>query len=54
MRTRRERLLNLLWPWGRIRRLRNALTQALADNEVLHNRLGRFTNRDERGRFKKS
>jgi hypothetical protein len=54
MRQLRERVLDVLWPWGRIRRLRNALTQALADNEVLHNRLKLLTDRDERGRFKKS
>lgn len=49
----RDRLLDALWPWGRIKRLRSALAQALADNEVLHRRLDMLTDRDAKGRFKK-
>lgn len=53
MRSLRERLLDLLWPWGRIKRLRSALAQSIADNEVLQHRLKHLTDRDERGRFKR-
>lgn len=53
MPTLRERLLDWVWPWGRIRRLKRALNQALIDNEVLHRKLDKLTDRDERGRFKR-
>jgi hypothetical protein len=53
MRPLRERLLDLFWPWGRIKRLRSALAQSIADNEALQERLRRATDRDSRGRFKK-
>jgi hypothetical protein len=55
-----ERIRDVLWPWGRIRRLKNALNQALTDNAVLHDKLSnteekidKLTDRDERGRFKR-
>lgn len=35
-------LRDILWPWGRIKRLRAALAQAVADNEVLHARVARL------------
>lgn len=35
-------LSDILWPWGRIRRLRAALAQAIADNECLHARCDRL------------
>ena len=35
-------LRDILWPWGRIRRLRAALAQAIADNECLHARCDRL------------
>lgn len=47
----RERLLEALWPWGRIRRLKSALRQALADNAALRLRLD---SRERRGRYKAS
>ena len=60
MRPMHERILDVLWPWGHIRRLKNALNQALTDNAVLHDKLSKteekidkLTDRDERGRFKK-
>lgn len=53
MRKLSERLWDVFWPWGRIRRLRNALAQSLADNAVLHQRLDMLTDRDAKGRFKK-
>ena len=49
----RDRLLDLFWPWGRIRRLRSALAQSIADNEALQAQLARVTDRDSKGRFKK-
>ncbi len=49
----RDRLLDLFWPWGRIKRLRSALAQSIADNEVLQQQLKRMTDRDSRGRFKR-
>ena len=60
MRPLRERIIDVLWPWGRIRRLKAALNQVIADNALLHDRLtkteekiDKLTDRDERGRFKK-
>ncbi len=53
MRRLPEKILDVIWPWGRIRRLKNALAQALADNAVLHDRLDKMTDRDAKGRFKK-
>ncbi len=54
MRKVTDRLLEICWPWGRIKRLRAALAQALADNAILHQRLDMLTDRDAKGRFKKS
>ena len=42
-------LSDILWPWGRIKRLRAALAQAIADNECLHARCDRL-----RARLKRS
>ena len=47
------RLIDYVWPWSRIRRLRRALDQALADNQLLADKLAELTYRDESGRFVK-
>jgi hypothetical protein len=49
-------LRDILWPWGRIRRLRAALAQAIADNECLHARCDRLHARCDRlrARLKRS
>ena len=47
------RLIDYVWPWARIRRLRRALDQALADNQLLADKLAELTDRDESGRFVK-
>jgi alkylation response protein AidB-like acyl-CoA dehydrogenase len=47
------RLIDYVWPWARIRRLRRALDQALADNQLLADKLAELADRDERGRFVK-
>ena len=41
-------LRDIIWPWGRIRRLRAALAQAIADNEFLHARCDRLQARLKR------
>ena len=33
------RLIDYVWPWARMRRLRRALDQALADNQLLADKL---------------
>jgi hypothetical protein len=48
-----DRLMDVFWPWGRIKRLRAALAQSMADTDTLRQRLDALTDRDERGRFKK-
>lgn len=49
----RMRLIDYVWPWASIRRLRRALDQALADNQLLADKLAELTDRDESGRFVK-
>lgn len=41
-------LRDILWPWGRIARLRAALAQAIQDNECLHARCERLQARLKR------
>lgn len=47
------KLIDILWPWGKIKRLKIALNQSLQDNQTLADKLSELTDRDERGRFVK-
>ena len=49
----RLKFIDFVWPWGRIKRLKTALNQALQDNQMLADKLAELTDRDERGRFVK-
>jgi hypothetical protein len=49
----RMKFIDFVWPWGRIKRLKIALNQALEDNQLLADKLSELTDRDERGRFVK-
>ena len=49
----RLKFIDVVWPWGRIKRLEAALAQAMKDNQLLADKLSELTDRDAFGRFVK-